>query len=52
MKKQSLDLVNESKIMSNLQFFPEGRTRIVNGTIVDVPSEYQNIIEELQKKIA
>ena len=49
MKKQSVDLLMESKTMNNLQFFPEGRTRIVNGTIVDVPSEYQNIIKELQK---
>jgi len=37
--------------MSKLLFSPECRKRIVlkYGTIVDVPSEYQNIIEELQK---
>jgi len=37
--------------MSNCQFSSEGRTRIVlkYGTIVDVPSEYANIIEELKK---
>jgi len=41
----------EPKTMSNFQFHPEGRKRIVlkYGTIVDVPSEYSNIIEELQK---
>jgi len=37
--------------MSKLLFSSEGRKRIVlkYGTIVDVPSEYQNIIEELEK---
>jgi len=37
--------------MSNVQFSPEGRKRIVlkYGTIVDVPSEHTDLIEELQK---
>ena len=37
--------------MSNSQLLLKGRKRIVlkYGTIVDVPSEYQNIIEELQE---
>jgi len=37
--------------MSNFQFLPEGRKRIVlkYGTIVDVPSGQTDLIEELQK---